>query len=120
MKKIILTSLIAGFAAVSAYASDGGLYRETYTTTNRVSAQYDTDTYYAAPQYAYAQQQYAPAAQRPCAQAADPIAVKTHTEVIDHYQVYQPVTVYQPAGTFAQRRIVDAQPAAAPCSRCGY
>lgn len=43
---------------------------------------------------------------KPCAKRAQPVRVKTHTEVIDHYQVYQPVTIYQPIGTEIQRRIV--------------
>jgi len=114
MKKIILTSLIAGFAAFSANASDGGLYSETQTTVRRVSANAETIQYIAAPRAA------APVAS-PCARRAscqqNPVAVKTHTEVIEHYQVFQPVTVYQPVGTFAQRRIIEA---AQPCARCGY
>ena len=43
---------------------------------------------------------------KPCEKRAQPVRVKTHTEVIDHYQVYQPVTVYKPVGTEIQRRIV--------------
>ncbi|MBO5947105.1 MAG: hypothetical protein J6Q44_03105 [Alphaproteobacteria bacterium] len=43
---------------------------------------------------------------KPCASRAQPVRVKTHTEVIDHYQVYQPVTIYKPMGTEIQRRIV--------------
>ena len=46
---------------------------------------------------------------KPCAKhptMAKPIRVKTHTEVIDHYQVYQPVTMYKPMGTEIQRRII--------------
>ena len=36
---------------------------------------------------------------RPCAKkVAKPVRVKTHTEIIDHYQVYQTVTVYKPMG----------------------
>ena len=45
---------------------------------------------------------------KPCTKraAAQPVRVKTHTEVIDHYQVYQPVTMYKPMGTEIQRRII--------------
>lgn len=43
---------------------------------------------------------------KPCAKKAQPVRVKTYTEVIDHYQVYQPVTIYKPMGTEIQRRIV--------------
>ncbi len=35
-----------------------------------------------------------------------PIKVKTYTEVIDHYQIYKPVTTYVPAGTFSTRRVI--------------
>ena len=53
---------------------------------------------------------------RPCAQkVAEPVRVKTHTEVIDHYQVYQPVTVYKPMGTQIQRRVVPV----VHCNKCG-
>ncbi len=40
--------------------------------------------------------------------SAQPVRVKTHTEVIDHYQVYQPVTIYKPVGTQVQRRVIPA------------
>lgn len=47
---------------------------------------------------------------RPCKRkVAEPVRVKTHTEVIDHYQVYQPVTTYKPVGTEIQRRVVPAK-----------
>ena len=52
---------------------------------------------------------------RPCAHSAGkPVRVKTHTEVIDHYQVYQPVTVYKPMGTQIQRRVVPVE----SCNKC--
>ena len=43
---------------------------------------------------------------KPCANKTGPVRVKTHTEIIDHYQVYQPVTFYQPVGSQIRRRIV--------------
>ncbi len=43
-----------------------------------------------------------------------PIRVKTYTEVIDHYQVYEPVITYKPAGTYTTRRYVQS-----PNPRCG-
>ncbi|MDW2958320.1 MAG: hypothetical protein R8M37_00725 [Alphaproteobacteria bacterium] len=55
---------------------------------------------------------------RPCtprARIAEPVRVKTHTEVIDHYQVYQPVTVYKPAGTYSERRMIPVK----SCNKCG-
>lgn len=47
---------------------------------------------------------------------AEPVRVKTHTEIIDHYQVYQPVTVYQPVGTQIQRRVIPAT----NCHKCHF
>ena len=56
-------------------------------------------------------------APRPCAKkAGEPVRVKTHTEIIDYYQVYQPVTVYKPMGTQIQRRVVPAK----KCAKCGF
>jgi hypothetical protein len=114
MNKIMLFGLVAGLAAFAvgaANASDGGLYNE--ITTTRTSVRYDTVYYAPAPRPAPAP------AVRPCGQrcAETPFAVKTHSEVINHYQVYQPVTIYKPAGTFAERVIV---PAERTCNRCGY
>jgi hypothetical protein len=106
MKKTILTSLFAAMVTVAANASDGGLFSETETYTNRV--RYNT-TEYAAPVV----QRTAPVAT--CNSCAQPVRVKTHTEVIDHYQVYRPVTVYEPAGTYAERRVVRNT-----CNRCNY
>lgn len=106
MKKTILTSLFAAMVTVAANASDGGLYAETETYTNRV--RYNA-TEYAAP----VARPVAPVAT--CNSCAQPVRVKTHTEVIDHYQVYRPVTVYEPAGTYAERRVVRNT-----CNRCNY
>ncbi len=106
MKKIIFSGLFAAMVSVSTNASDGGAYIETETYTNHIS-------YNAAPVYV---NETAPAVvSRPCANA-QPVRVKTHTEVIDHYQVYRPVTVYQPAGTYSERRVVAKE----PCSRCNW
>jgi hypothetical protein len=109
MKKTILSGLFAAMVCVSANASDGGLYAETETYTNRV--RYNTNTVeYAAP-VAQPRREVV-ATFNSCAQ---PVRVKTHTEVIDHYQVYRPVTVYEPAGTYAERRVVRNT-----CYRCNY
>ena len=52
---------------------------------------------------------------RPCVRkAAEPVRVKTHTEIIDHYQVYQPVTIYRPMGIEIQRKVVPAE----SCGKC--
>lgn len=109
MKKTILSGLFAAMTVVSANASDGGLYSETETYTN--SVRYNTNTVtYAAP---VAQPRREVVAT--CNSCATPVRVKTHTEVIDHYQVYRPVTVYEPAGTYAERRVVRNT-----CNRCNY
>ncbi len=108
MKKAILASVIAATVCGAAHASDGGVYYETETVTRNVSM--NTNTAYTAPRRAVV------TVARPCARtAAAPVRVKTYTEVIDHYQVYQPVTVYQPVGNYAQRRVIES---ARPCG-CG-
>ena len=57
---------------------------------------------------------------RPCPKKqqkmAEPIRLKTHTEVIEHYQVLQPVTVYKPVGTEVKRYIVPAK----TCDKCSF
>ena len=105
MKKTILTSVIAGLVAFAANASDGGLYQETETYTHRV--RYNTTVAYTEPRTEYV---------ATCNSCAQPVRVKTHTEVIDHYQVYRPVTVYEPAGTYSERRVVRNN----TCNRCNY
>lgn len=107
MRKIVLSGLFAMLVSVSANASDGGAYIETETYTNHVKVN----------NAVVSVNETAPAVvTRPCAHVAEPVRVKTHTEVIDHYQVYRPVTVYQPAGTYSERRVVTN----APCSRCNW
>lgn len=113
MKKAILVSLFAATVCGAAVASDGGVYYETETVNKHVSVKMDTTTYDAG---AYVAPRRTVVATRPCTRvAAAPVRVKTYTEVIDHYQVYQPVTVYQPVGAYAQRRVIES---ARPCG-CG-
>lgn len=54
----------------------------------------------------------------PCAskhqKLAEPVKLKTHTEVVEHYQVLQPVTVYKPVGTEVKRYVVPAK----RCDKC--
>ncbi len=115
MKKTILTGLFAAMVTVCANASDGGLFSETETFTNRVRYNTNTVTYVPVESTAPA----APVAQprrnvvAACNSCAQPVRVKTHTEVIDHYQVYRPVTVYEPAGVYSERRVVRNT-----CNRC--
>ena len=104
MKKILLGMcfVMAVFANVA--ASDY-IYTETESVTTWERADYVSDN---CGQRFYSSRDVRPIA-RPCEVrpvAAEPVRVKTHTEVIDHYQVYQPVTVYKPMGTQIQRRIV--------------
>ena len=109
MKKVILTSVLAIVVCGTANASDGGVYYETETVTKNTSMNIDTATYVAPRQ--------AVVTRRPCTRkpVAAPVRVKTYTEVIDHYQVYQPVTIYQPVGTYSERRVVESP---RPCG-CG-
>ena len=122
MKKTILTSIIAGLVCMTANASDGGIYFETETMTNHVVYDFDTVTYnapvvkQAAARPCQARVASSADVARPCPHyAGAPVRVKTYSEVIDHYQTYQPVVVYQPAGEYAERRVVAAP---RPCNRC--
>lgn len=110
MKKLASAAFAAIVSFSGAYASDGGVYMETsnvysgtaqYTRAQTINTTVDTR----------------PAARRvvvgrrpcPCNRAViggAPVAVKTHTEVIEHYQVYQPVIEYVPAGTYTRRHVV--------------
>ena len=72
MKKTILASLFAGMVAFGANASDGGLYGETETYTNRV--RYNTTVTYAEP-VVQPRTEYVAT----CNACAQPVRVKTHT-----------------------------------------
>ena len=109
MKKTLLSSLMAAMVAMGAYASDGGVYRETETWTTHVRYNISNATTVAAPA---AKPQCGYIANVNC--GAAPVRVKTHTEVIDHYQVYRPVTVYEPAGVYSERRVIRNN----TCGRC--
>ncbi|MBQ0013297.1 MAG: hypothetical protein KBS86_01855 [Proteobacteria bacterium] len=103
MKKILLAGLTAGFVCFSANASDGGF-----------------DNYVIGQKHMEHSVKPCNHCNKPCpckkARPAKPVRVKTYTEVIDHYQLYQPVVVYQPAGTYSERRIEPAH----KCTRCGF
>ncbi|MCL2748487.1 MAG: hypothetical protein FWE50_00205 [Alphaproteobacteria bacterium] len=106
MKKLICSVLFA-VTASAACASDGAWnYSSPDYQANRMNyVNYYTGNYAVRNEARYA----APA--RNCAQnCGAPVRVKTHTEIVDHYQVYQPVIVYQPAGTYSERRVVQADP----------
>lgn len=118
MKKILFTVLLAcvcGGAVASDYT-----YTETETITTWESVNYAAPCCDGGCNRRYASSRDVKPIARPCAaRRADvvhqPVRVKTHTEVIEHYQVYQPVTVYKPMGTEIQRRVVPAK----PCDTCG-
>ena len=109
MKKALFASILAIATFAGANASDGGVYMETsnvysgtaeYTRTATVTETVDAP----APRRVVV-------GHRPCgcqraAVASAPVAVKTYTEVIDHYQVYQPVVEYVPAGTYTRRHVI--------------
>ena len=133
MKKIFLACLLActfGFC-ISAYA-DGYVETETVTTCEKISI--DTVKYYEDDYVAHAPKPTPKPVKKttPCRHATSldvsrkcdcikstakkpaPVRVKTYTEVIDHYQVYEPVVTYKPAGTYTTRRLIDV-----PKPQCG-
>lgn len=140
MKKAIFFGVFAGILGICANASaDGFAYTETETVNTYETIQIDTVTYvdatYVAPRVARATvraEKPAPCrvassldvARKPCGYNApaskkmQPVRVKTYTEVIDHYQVYQPVVTYKPAGEYTTRRYIDApNPKFGTCAR---
>lgn len=119
MKKFILSSLVIGLFCTSANA-----YQETETYTIREKFRINIEQVEKQPmpvaKVRCAQKQgyatsldLAKAANKKCACNScnscnnDLIPVKTHTEVIEHYQLYKPVVKYVPAGTYAHRTILS-------------
>ena len=98
MKKILFASFTAMIMATSSMAD--GIVTETETVTTVEVLEYS----YEMPRYVTSAQVVPH--KRPCAKTVAPVRVKTHTEVIDHYQLYQPVTVYKPVGRVSARRII--------------
>ena len=122
MKTTILSVLAAAMICAPAMASDyidtdlaESVTSEVFRYETRVArAQDDVRTVAVQPTARRVVVGHRPcAARRPAPVAQAPVAVKTHSEVIDHYQVYQPVVQYVPAGTYSTRRAVS------PCNRCG-
>lgn len=107
MKKMFLFSVLV--MTIIAPAVADGVVTETETVTTVEVLDYN----YTAPRYV-SSAQVVPH-KRPCAKRTAPVRVKTHTEVIDHYQLYQPVTVYQPVGRVSTRRIIRAPQV---CNKC--
>ena len=106
MKKLCLVALMCGMVVSGATASDYR-YSETETVTTWESVNYNSGCGCGCEKRFGSSRDVVKPVTRPCARyAGQPVRVKTHTEVIDHYQVYQPVTVYKPMGTEIQRRII--------------
>lgn len=113
MKHLFLSFIFAGALCSNAFA-----YQETETYTVREKLTINTVSYtnraYVAPKAVNYKKDCRRAASSievarnhcGCKKCAKPIKVKTYTEVIDHYQVYKPVTKYVPAGTISTHRIV--------------
>lgn len=110
MKKVILASVISAITCFSANASDGGVYMETSNVYSGTSVYTNAQTAITTTTPRTSAHRVV-VGHRPCGckrkvVAPAPVAVKTHTEVIDHYQIYQPVLHYVPAGTYTTRRMV--------------
>lgn len=102
MKKVVFAGLSVLLCANASIAGVKITETETVVTVER---------FYSAPRA----RNVVPRPSTSCAnKKAAPVRVKTHTEVIDHYQVYQPVTVYKPMGSEIQRRVVTAK----ACNDC--
>lgn len=114
MKKIWFSVLMAVFIPVSVFADVKYTETEVVTTWENVEVVVEGVSQ---PQRFYSSRDVVRRGKsQPCAyRAGQPVRVKNHTEVIDHYQVYQPVTVYKPMGTQIQRRIVPVK----SCNKCG-
>lgn len=98
MKKILFGTLACVF--VCDMANAGVKYTETETVTT-------IERFYTTPRRGVRA--------RPCVRkVAEPVRVKSHTEVIEYYNVYQPVTIYQPVGTEIKRHIVPVK----SCNKC--
>ncbi len=114
MKKVLFGAFFCVCCIAGAGASDY-TYTETETLTSWERVDYVAGADNCSGRF-YSSRDVRPNA-RPCGvkqQVAQPVRVKTHTEVIDHYQVYQPVTVYKPMGTEIQRRVVPEK----NCNKC--
>lgn len=135
MKKVILFGAFAIIIGMCANAfADGYSYTETETFDTYETIKIDTvtyvDTVYPEPVRVVAKPMPCRAASsmdvartmrdchKPTKRELAPVRVKTYSEVIDHYQVYQPVVTYKPAGEYTTRRYIDApNPHCGTCAR---
>ncbi len=115
MKNVLCLGLLSWFVCAAAFADVRYTETEIVTTWENVDIVVEAP---AQPQRFYSSRDVARVNARPCMRqpVAQPVRVKTHTEVIDHYQVFQPVTVYRPIGTQIQRRVVPVK----NCNKCAY
>ena len=112
MKKILCLFLMSVFACATTFADVVYSETEVVSTWENVDVVIEESMH---PQRFYSSRDVVRSNFRPCTHnTAEPVRVKTHTEVIDHYQVYQPVTVYKPMGTQIERRVVPVK----SCNKC--
>lgn len=109
MKKILFVAFAAAIVAMPSMAD--GIVTETETVTTVEVLDYN----YTAPRYV-SSAQVMPCKRPYAKRASAPVRVKTHTEVIDHYQLYQPVTIYKPVGKKIEKHIIPAK----PCGKCAF
>lgn len=115
MKKVFCFVIFAGFLG-TAVASDGGYWNYSSPDYRNRASYVNYATGYNADHAVRHDTKYAVPG-RPCARnCGAPVKVKTHTEVVDHYQLYQPVLVYEPAGTYSERRVVQSNPCKNRCA----
>lgn len=110
MKKILLFVIFGLVGTFNAFADVNFSETETITTWENVTVVSDAGP------VRYRSSRDVAMPHRPCMHAASnqPVRIKTHSEVVDYYQVYQPVTVYQPMGVQVERRFVPAH----RCNKC--
>lgn len=109
MKKIFLFSFLVMTIIAPAVADAVVTETETVTTVEVLDYNYTAPRYVSSAQVMPCKRPYAK-------RASAPVRVKTHTEVIDHYQLYQPVTIYKPVGKKIEKHIIPAK----PCVKCAF
>ncbi len=117
MKKILFVGLIVGIVC-SANASDDGFENYFIGQTTKSEQPMMVPPAIREPvvtEYVVKQ----PVVKKKCSKCSKcqkkQIRVKDYTEVIEHYQVFEPVTIYKPVGTYSERHVIEPR-----CNRCGY
>lgn len=103
MKKTLLFGMLVCLASAGAAVADCK-----YTETENVVVIEQIDVVVNENRFNRPVKKYRPAVKRH-QKATEPVKLKTHTEVIEHYQILQPVTVYKPVGTEVKRYVVPAK-----------